>query len=144
MIHSVMFFQVLNSMFHQVILFQIKLVDGFDSGKICGKRLCDPFIPHFDSFQKQPFSKGYAKFTWNRSSNNDEEWQIHTPISENSFRQSSNLFCISLTCLDWFLPETAFFFCLIHFAQIWNDAIVWFKWPQKKQIQRSKRFLDYV
>ena len=138
MIHSVMFFQVLNSMFHQVILFQIKLVDGFDSGKICGKRLCDPFIPQLYS-KTRP--KRYAKTTWNRSSNNDEEWQIHTPISENSFRQSSNLFCISLTCLDWFLPETAFFFCLIHFAQIWNDAIVWFKWPQKKQI---KRFLDYV
>ena len=34
-------------MSHQVILFPIKLVDGFDSGKICGKRLCDPFIPPF-------------------------------------------------------------------------------------------------
>ena len=143
MIHSVMFFQVLNSMFHQVILFQIKLVDGFDSGKICGKRLYDPFIPQFFVIllYSTPRPKRYAKTTWNRSSNNDEEWQIHTPISENSFRQSSNLFCISLTCLDWFLPETAFFFCLLHFAQIWNDAIVWFKWPQKKQI---KRFLDYV
>ena len=138
-----MFFQVLNSMSHQVILFPIKLVDGFDSGKICGKRLCDPFIPHFFVIWLIPSRNSLfmLKLTWNRSSNNDEEWQIHTPISENSFRQSSNLFCISLTCLDWFLPETAFFFCLIHFAQIWNDAIVWFKWPQKKQI---KRFLDYV
>ena len=39
-----MFFQVLNSMSHQVILFQIKLVDGFDSGKICGERLYEQSI----------------------------------------------------------------------------------------------------
>ena len=34
-------------MSHQVILFPIKLVDGFDSGKICGKRLCKQLILQF-------------------------------------------------------------------------------------------------